>query len=117
MGFDVRGIRRMAADLRDVAEQAGPVVELVVRKTALDVERDAKTLAPVDTGNLRASISMDVEATDSTVSAEIGPTASYGLFLEVGTSRMAPRPFMGPALDRNAPAFDAAMAQIVDRFQ
>ncbi|ACZ29571.1 phage protein, HK97 gp10 family [Xylanimonas cellulosilytica DSM 15894] len=116
MGFDVHGLRRLAADLRDVAAQAGPVVDLVVRKTAFDIERDAKILAPVDTGNLRTSISTDVAATNSTVSAEIGPTANYGLFLEVGTSRMAPRPYMGPALDRNTPAFDAAMAQIVDRF-
>ncbi|PZR55226.1 hypothetical protein DNL40_02325 [Xylanimonas oleitrophica] len=115
MGFDVRGIRRMSTDLRQAGQKAGPIVELVVRKATLDVERDAKTGVPVDTGNLRATISSDVQATAGSVSGEVGPTANYGLFVELGTSKMAPQPYMGPALDRNAPAFEQAMAQIVDR--
>lgn len=115
MGIDASGMRSLSRDLRAAGEKAGPLVSLVVRKTALDTERDAKTLAPVDTGNLRSSIGTDVTDTGSSVAAEIGPTADYGLFQEVGTSRMAAQPYMGPALDRNGPLMEAAFDQIIDR--
>jgi hypothetical protein len=37
--------------------------------------------------------------------AEIGPTASYGIYVELGTSRMRPQPYLGPATEKHAPAF------------
>lgn len=115
MGIDGSAMRRLSRDLRSAGDKAGPLVSLVVRKAALDTERDAKTAAPVDTGNLRSSITTDVTDTGTSVSAEVGPTANYGLFVEVGTSRMAAQPFMGPALDRNGPLMERAFDQIIDR--
>jgi len=115
MGIDATGLRSLSRDLRAAGEQAGPLVSVVVRKTALDTERDAKALAPVDTGNLRSSIGTDVTDTGSSVAAEIGPTAHYGLFVEVGTSKMAAQPYMGPSLDRNGPLMERAFDQIIDR--
>lgn len=105
----------IAADLRAAGTGAGPLVSIAVRKTAADVERDAKTLAPVDTGNLRMSISTDTIESDASIAAEVGPTANYGGFLETGTSKMGPQPYMTPALERNAPMLEAALGQIVDR--
>ena len=67
----------------------------VTEKAARDIERDAKAFAPVDTGNLRSSISTDVTVTGRSVLAEIGPTASYGEYVELGTSRMAPHAYLG----------------------
>lgn len=108
-------INRLAADLRGVADRVGPKAQVIVRKTAYDVERDAKAFAPVDTGNLRSSIShtdLRTVGQSGDLAVEIGPTANYGHFVELGTSRQAPQAYMGPALDRNAPGFIAAMEQL-----
>lgn len=92
----------------------GARVSAAVRKTAFDIERDAKALAPVDTGNLRASISTDItgDGNTGTITALIGPTADYGIYQELGTSRMAPQPYLGPAFDRRIGPLEAALGQI-----
>lgn len=111
---DAGPLRALSADLTAAGRQVGNKARAVVRKAAIDIERDAKALAPVDTGNLKSSIGhsdLRIGTTGSLV-AEIGPTANYGVFLENGTSRMPPQPFMGPAADRNTPSFEQAMAQL-----
>lgn len=108
--------RKLAQDLRNAAGRVGKDMANVIRKGAADIQRDAKILAPVDTGNLRNSISTTITGDGRTgsMTAEIGPTASYGIYLELGTSRMAAQPFLFPATDRNEPAILAAMAQVAD---
>lgn len=113
--FDADGIRSLSADFHAAGPQALTLTRVVVRKVTEDVERDAKILAPVDTGNLRNSISSDVDNTRTGASGVIGPTANYAGYVEFGTSRMAPQPYMGPALDRHADPFERAIAQIIDK--
>jgi HK97 gp10 family phage protein len=67
----------------------------------------------IDTGTLRASIMNDVSVKAGNVTgrvgvdedyiaakAPVGTDVNYGLYLEVGTSRMSPRPYLRPALKR-----------------
>ena len=115
MGMDSSQLRQLAADLTKAAHNVGPAAQAVVRKSAVDGVRVAKNLAPVDTGNLKNSIShSDLRGVgqSGTLAAEFGPTADYGVYVEHGTSRMAPQPFMGPAADAITPAFEQAMAQL-----
>ena len=105
-------IRRVAADLTRQAASIRPRASQVVRKVALDTEADAKALAPVDTGNLRSSITTAVQGDG--LRAAVVATASYSVFVESGTSRAAPQPFMGPATDRNAPKFREAMGRLAE---
>lgn len=51
----------------------------------LDVERDAKTLAPTDEGNLKNSISYNIAGLD----LEITVSANYAAYVEFGTRRYA----------------------------
>lgn len=102
-------LRRLSADLTRAAATAAPRASIVVRKTAFDIKRTSKSIAPVDLGTLKGSI--DVSFLSPT-SAEIGPTVDYGDYVERGTSRMAPQPYMGPAADKHQPAFEAAMEQL-----
>jgi len=111
MGLDTSGMRELKADLGKLSARAIPTAMQAVAKTAHDIEATAKTLAPVDTGNLQGSISTDIKG----LTAEIGPTASYAIFVETGTSRMAPQPFMGPAFDRHAPELEQALGAIIDQ--
>ena len=105
---NVDPIRKLSADLRTEGHAAARRTALAIRKTAKDIERDAKVLAPVDTGNLRNSITSTVRG----LTGEVGPTADYGAYVEEGTSRMGPQPYMGPATDRNAALFVQAMDKI-----
>lgn len=106
------GIEELGQLERDLGKASTEVVKRgsqLVRKTALDIERDAKNLVAVDTGNLKGSITT---TRTGALSAEIGPTANYGGYVEYGTSRMRPQPYMGPATDRNRPAFERAAEQL-----
>lgn len=75
----------------------GPVGKDLVKR-ALRVERRAKQLAPVDTGRLRSSIEHDVGRDSRGLVARIGTDVTYAIYLEFGTRRMTPRPFLRPAL-------------------
>jgi HK97 gp10 family phage protein len=110
MGIDASALRGLKADLGKASFKATGLASAVIAKTALDIEATAKSLAPVDTGNLRNSISTTIKP----LSAEIGPTAAYAVYVEFGTSRMGPQPFMNPAFYKHLPAFNAAMAKIAE---
>lgn len=118
MFLDVSEVGRFAADLGKVAAGAVKVAHAAVAKTALDIERDAKIAAPVDTGNLRNSISHEIRAqgglSGGSIIAAIGPTAEYGAFVEYGTSRMSPQPYLGPAFDRHVGDLDKALLSVMD---
>lgn len=110
--FLVNDIPTLTADLAAHSIKALGLAGTVVRTAAYKVAADAQQLVPVDTGATKNSIHVTTKA--GGLEADIGPTTSYAPFLEFGTSRMAPRPYMSPALDRNAEGFTAAVAQIVD---
>jgi HK97 gp10 family phage protein len=108
-------LRQLSADIARAARTTGARAQIVIRKTAIDIESSAKQTVAVDTGNLKGSIGhsdLRTVGRSGSLVVEIGPTASYGVFLEQGTSRMAPQPFMGPAADRHTPGFEQAMAQL-----
>lgn len=113
MSADTSELRLLAVNLHSSAGTVGAKASQAIRKTAHDIESDAKILAAVDTGNLRSSISTSIEGDGrfGSMSAEIGPTADYGAYVEEGTSRMAPQPYMGPAFDRRAPSLEQALGQ------
>lgn len=106
--FDAGEVSSLAADLRAASSRIEAKARLEVGKSSADVERGAKIRSPYRTGNLRSSISRDVDG----LTAVIGPSAHYGVFLEYGTSRMAARPYMGPALDAVAPSFMKAVEEL-----
>ena len=77
-------------------EKAIKAAEKELQLTALEIERDAKLNAPVDTGMLRASIT----STGSGSEYEIGTNVEYAPFVEYGTKYMAARPFLFPAFEK-----------------
>jgi HK97 gp10 family phage protein len=115
--IDTAEIFHLAASFTAGSQAAGEMANMVVRKTAHDIAADAKNLVPVDTGNLKSSIGTDATATGGggNYEAVIGPAAAYGLFVEVGTSRMGPRLYMSGALDNQQPSFVQAMEQVAER--
>ena len=71
----------------------------------------------VDTGALRRSISEKVESDAYSVSAEIGSTLSnppYPVYLEYGTTRMAPRPWLAPAVKARESELNEKLRGVLD---
>jgi HK97 gp10 family phage protein len=89
----VRGLReardkmlQMANDLR------GKEFTDAMMDAAMIVSRDAKILAPVDRGPLRASITPDVRVEGQTVQGVVGSNLMYAPFMELGTGTPAGNP-------------------------
>lgn len=110
--MDVSQYLSFADELRATRNDAVKKARDATRLTAANITRDAKLAAPVDTGNLRSSIGFNLSRGNHIV-AEIGPTANYGIYLELGTYKMAAQPYLFPATDRHVPAWEAALARIV----
>ena len=56
-----------------------------MQTATLMVERDAKLLAPVDTGRLRASITGEVRVEGNSVQGVVGSNVLYAPYMELGT--------------------------------
>lgn len=108
------GLTEYRSSMALAAARVGAGAAMVTRKAGANITRDAKRLAPVDTGNLRASIGMETTGDGRTGSMRVavGPTASYGSYVETGTSRMAAQPYLRPATDRHMPGWMAALEKI-----
>ena len=84
------------ATWKTLVAENGPVAALL-EKMVLKVEREAKSLCPVDTGRLRSSITSQVYTEEDTIVGVVGTDVEYAAFVEFGTSRASAQPFLVPA--------------------
>lgn len=113
--FDIvtHEIRRFERDIEVGTEYARKQVRGTVRKATLETEARGKARAAVRTGFMRNSITSDFQGSNRDIAqGEAGPEANYAWFVENGTERQAPQPFMGPAADEVEPTFYAALEAI-----
>jgi HK97 gp10 family phage protein len=93
----VTGIDDVLAGLLGAIATVDGHTKEAASEAAARIEATAKNLAPKLTGALAASITTDPTKTG----AEIGPTVRYAPFVEYGTWKDPPQPFMGPAAERH----------------
>ena len=79
----------------DMSKHTREQAERMIKSATLAVEGDAKLYAPVDTGNLRGSITHQV----SGLSGTVGTPLEYAPHVEYGTVHMQRQPYLRPALD------------------
>ena len=108
-------VRRLAADLGRAGKAALPAAREAVQKATQDIESIAKETVTVDTGFLKSSISSEFHFGGSEAIGRVGPSANYGAFVENGTHKMRPQPYMRPATDAVEPGFNMVMQIIADR--
>lgn len=101
----------LAAWLGDHGNNVTVRMGVATQKTVQDTVNQARSMAPVDTGNLRAGIHGAVDIGRTHVLGEVTASANYATYVEHGTSRMAPQPFMRPAQEATTPAWLQAIAQ------
>jgi len=103
-------------------------VDKAILKSALKVEGDAKKMFKgsneesgpgepprAQTGRLRASITHRLGDDGGETYAEVGTSVPYGFWLEFGTSKMSPHPFLTPAFEQNKEAIKEYIAKAVKK--
>lgn len=135
MSLKIRGLAAVQDQLKEISsEMSAKVLPQAMRASFKKVQRTARELAPVDSGDLRDAIrissarpktsrvdsavvgiviaGMTAKAKQARVAAAAFnesqtkrlPPSRRWHFIELGTKHQAPRPFLRPALDQNAQA-------------
>ena len=85
---------------REIANDIKSALLRGLEKCGLTAERFAKKLAPYDTGNLRNSITHEVD--DGEPAVYIGTNVEYAPYVCLGTIHMNAQPFLKPAVSDHA---------------
>ena len=85
---------------KEVLEAMQQAAVRALEKCGLTAEGYAKKLCPVDTGNLRNSITHTVD--DGDPAAYIGTNVEYAPYVCLGTIHMKAQPFLKPAVADHA---------------
>jgi HK97 gp10 family phage protein len=80
-----------------ITAEANKEAAVIVKAGAFAVEGQAKTRAPVDTGALKSSL--EAEENGSPLRWWVHDGVEYGIFQELGTSKMGAQPFLVPAVE------------------
>lgn len=115
----IEELNTITEQLRNKKGHIGAQGAAVLRVAAHKVEALGKLFCPVDTGHLKSTIGPPKFSGDGRfgeAEATISATARYAGYVEWGTRYMAPRAYLGPALDRVGPEFHAACVAISDPF-
>lgn len=116
--IEVKGAKELQRDLEKAARDLPAGMEHAMGKAVLLVEGEAKMKATrrpgpmVRTGRLRASITPKVERIGGGVRGTVGSNVEYAPYVELGTRRMPPYPYLWPALK----AKTEEVIKVLDRF-
>lgn len=96
------------AKLDGIVSNLKPGASRIINKYGIEMAGRASRNAPVDTGALRQTLNDESHMSDAVFVIQDG--VEYGVFHELGTSKMAARPFVVPAIESLASAFVSAFA-------
>lgn len=115
MTVKFKGLDKLIREMSEVtkAEFESEVKE-AVRRNGAEMQQKAQRLVPVDTGNLKRSITLSV--VDGGLTAEVETTANYATFVEYGTRFMGAQPYMRPSFDQQEPTFNEDMERLAKKY-
>lgn len=95
---------RMTDNSREIEREFESAVERALTRIGLQAETFAKEKCPVDTGNLRYSISSKVQMSGEN-SVYIGTNVEYAPYVELGVRGKTGRPFIKPAASEHSDVY------------
>ena len=100
--IEVQGLKELQEALKDFGDHWDEIAHEALTPGLAALESEAKKLAPVDTGRLRASIASEVQrGAGSEIIGKVGSNVEYASYQEYGTRYQSGKPFLTPALERN----------------
>lgn len=109
MGIKVTGLRELEKKIEKNATMAD--VKRVVLMNGAEMQAKVQRNAPVDTGNLKRSIGLEVANAGTT--AIVGAKAEYAPYVENGTRFMEAQPFVGPAFHAQKEQFQKDLKKLM----
>jgi len=120
MAASIRGMGTLLRRLRELPSRVNSARNEALEQWAKDLEKTAKDLAPVRTGNLRDRIESKINYTTGRAWIRIAPDAGIGgdypYWVEKGTSKMEAQPFLGPAAQIHRRTGERALRRAAPRF-
>lgn len=107
-------IRQLALQLAAVGPVAEAAARAIIRTGANASYSGSRDIVPVLTGHLRSTIYMR-EDRDG-LGWETGADADYASYIENGTSRMAPQPFILPPFEQAVQITEFALNTMIMRY-
>ena len=110
MEIEILGLTELEEKLSNLDVKLSKALDEALNEIAEKIRDDAKSLVPVDTGALRKSIRIEkkgelqvsvVAGDGGVINPRTGREVDYAGYVEFGTSRMNPKPYMQPALEKN----------------
>jgi HK97 gp10 family phage protein len=95
----------MVDNTSQIKEELAKKIARALEAVGATAEAYAKELCPVDTGRLRDSITYSVD--DDAV--YLGSDVEYAPYVEFGTYKQKPQPFMGPAMQDHLDEYKAIL--------
>jgi len=108
--IEILGLKELEEKLSNLEEKLSRALNEALEEIAEKILDDAKNFAPVDTGALRKSIRTEKKGKlqvsvlaggGGVINPKTGREVDYAGYVEFGTSRMAPQPYMQPAFEKN----------------
>jgi len=108
--IEILGLTELEEKLSNLDVKLSKALDEALNEIAEKIRDDAKSLVPVDTGALRKSIRIEkkgelqvsvVAGDGGVINPRTGREVDYAGYVEFGTSRMNPKPYMQPALEKN----------------
>lgn len=104
LASDISGLVEVREDNRQAfADAMDRALVAALEEVGLVAEGYAKRACPVDTGRLRNSITHIVD--EGTRHAVIGTNVEYAAYVELGTTRQKPQPYLKPAAEDHASTY------------
>lgn len=112
----VKGLKELIAVLEKIPKELDSTVGQILEANAQEIERDAKSKAPVDTGKLQQSIKALKESDKSyVIRANNTGKAPYAGFVEYGTRYMRAQPYLFPAFFSGRARFIKDLENLLDK--
>ena len=99
----------MRDNTNEVLKGLSDAMERALTRIGLAAEGYAKKECPVDTGNLRNSITNEVRSSEKAV--YIGTNVEYAEYVELGTTRTKAKPYLKPAVTEHSTVYKRIMEE------
>jgi HK97 gp10 family phage protein len=114
MKMDLGGLNDLLSNLSEIEQSKKDEVSQIVKETAFKIQAGAKQFSPVDTGNLKRNIKVEISADE--MSAKVGTKSEdveYAHYVEFGTSKAPAQPFLHPAAEEEYPEYIKRLKEVL----